>query len=371
LLDPFQRLRSDDQLHPQFLKLRDDPLNGPARGMLRHAMKDLTDPDGNLVEQFQTHGFDARTFEIFLFALFREVGHQIDRSHDRPDFLLTKDGLTAAVEAVTANPPPTGKYQPYQPLPKAPRSREEAIAYLKNEVAIRFGSPLFSKLKKRYWNLPHVAGRPLIFAIQTFHADGALTLSSISLSQYLFGVDHDWHRDDGGNLVVTGSKVDDHTSGSKRIPSGFFNQPEAENVSAVLFSNTGTIPKFNRMGHQGPYRSGKVRMIRVGNCHDHDPNAVEPRTFFYEVGDPSQGMEPWREGTILIRNPGAKHPVPPGWLGTGAEENLENGAVVSTFFDDFQPYASLTHLYPGRTPTSKLQRDAETFARMLRLGLSA
>lgn len=35
----------------------------------------------------------------------------------------------------------------------------------------------------------------------------------------------------------------------KQIPSGFFNLPDAENVSAVLFTNTGTIPKFLRMAN--------------------------------------------------------------------------------------------------------------------------
>lgn len=76
----------------------------------------MADPDGNLVEQFQTRGFDARTFEIYLHALFTEAGHVIDRSHDRPDFMITRDGLTVAVEAVTANPQPSKAYQPYEPV---------------------------------------------------------------------------------------------------------------------------------------------------------------------------------------------------------------------------------------------------------------
>ena len=78
----------------------------PARGVLRDVAMTMSDPDGNFVQQFQTHGFDARTFELYLQALFTEAGHTIDRSRARPDFLVSRDDLTAAVEAVTANAPP-------------------------------------------------------------------------------------------------------------------------------------------------------------------------------------------------------------------------------------------------------------------------
>jgi len=86
-------------------------------------------------------------------------------------------------------------------------------------------------------------------------------------------------------------------------------------VSAVLYCNSGTIPKFNRMGHQGAYSNNKVRMIRWGTSYRYDPNSTSPKMFLYEVGDPSQGLESWREGTVLIHNPRARHPVTAaGWV---------------------------------------------------------
>ena len=105
-IDLFQRLAADGTLHPQYLKTRDHVMMAPARAMLCEVASTMTDPDGNFVQQFQTHGFDARTFELYLHALFVEAGHTIDRTHARPDFLISRDGLTVAVEAVTANPPP-------------------------------------------------------------------------------------------------------------------------------------------------------------------------------------------------------------------------------------------------------------------------
>src|SRR4029453_11466817 len=45
--------------------------------------------------------------------------------------------------------------------------------YFMEYVPIKFGSALRSKLLKCYWDLPHVHGKPLVIAIQDFHAHGA------------------------------------------------------------------------------------------------------------------------------------------------------------------------------------------------------
>lgn len=140
--------KSAQQLHPQFISLRDSPGYGPARRILRDTQQHFDDPDGNFVEQFQTRGFDSRTFELFLFEMFKESGHTIDRSHKRPDFLISRDGITVTVEAVIAGQPSNDGLQQYIALPKFEdqRKREE---YLKHSVPIRLGSPLYSKLKAK------------------------------------------------------------------------------------------------------------------------------------------------------------------------------------------------------------------------------
>ncbi len=344
-----------DSLHPQFFTLRDAPSYSPARGQLRELQSIFSDPDGNFVEQFQTTGFDARTFELFLFAMFIESGHQIDRRQPRPDFLISRDNLTVAVEAVTASEPANDGIQPYFAIPQL-QTQQERIEYMQNNLPIRLGSPLFSKLRKRYWLDETVKGRPFVIAIQDFHGPGSLANTSSTLSRYLFGIDHNWFHDEDGKLIINESTVDFHQIGTKKIPSGFFNQPEAENISAVLFCNSGTIPKFARMGHEGVYRSRSTRMIRFGNCYQHDPNAAMPNGFVYEVGDRRNERETWREGTALIRNPNAIHPLPEEWFGAAIEEDLVDGRIVTTFREPFMPYWSLTHIYSGY-PTNKIIRN--------------
>jgi len=345
-IDLFTSLgKPNSPLHPYFVQLHDEPRFAPARGELRALQASFNDPDGNFVEQFQTTGMDARIFELFLFAFFREQGHHIDRSHRRPDFLLTKDGVTAAVEAVTASIPSNAGVSPYYGIPPE-RTADEQREYVRHALPIRLGSPLFSKLQQKYWLEPHVQGRPLVIALQDLHEDGSLMTSSTPLANYLFGFGQDWYMR-GEELVITERALHQHVLGAKVIPSGFFNQPGAENISAVLFCNTGTIPKFARMGHQGAFKTHRLRILRFGCCYRHDPNATKPNAFVYEVGARRYPKETWREGTSLIRNPRAIHALPDEWLGAAMEENYFNGQNESTFAEPFIPYSSFTNFFLG------------------------
>lgn len=356
----FTPIRLDAELHPQFRSLATSPMHVPARTMMQAVFADAHDVDGNFVEQFQTSGFDARTFELYLHAVFREQGWKIDRNHQRPDFCLRKSGVDIYIEATTANQAGPG-IKPYNLAPPE-RTTTELQSYLAHEVPIRLGSPLFSKQK--YWELPHVAGHPLILAIESFHAPGSLSHTSSTLASYLFGLRQRWYHDDDGNLIIEPDQIAVHRIPGKEIPSGFFSQPDTQHISAVLFSNSGTAPKFNRMGHEGPFPSDAVRMIRYGTCYRDDPNSAMPAPFLYEVGD-GEWQETWREGTTLIHNPNALYPVPVGLLGAGAEERLENGRIVATLADPFHPYGSVTLNFPGDISTSKLQEIADSISAKL------
>lgn len=273
-----------------------------------------------------------------------------------------------AVEAVTANPRPTRKFHRYGQTPSSlPSTVEEIFRYLMHEVAIRIGSPLYSKLRKRYWNLPHVRGRPLVLAIENFH-DGGLGLSATSVSQYVYGVHHRHHFDEQGHLVVEGRPVGTHEA-SKTIPSNFFGQPGAEHIAGILFSNSGTVPKFGRLGQQGNFRSDAVQMVRIGHCWNPDPDAASHDNFAYLVGDPQFPVEPWRDGAVLMHNPNALHPIPLGWMGVCAEEELHpNGTVVPVMNDPFHVYMSSTIHFPGSMHPTDVSRIVDEQMRIMTSG---
>jgi len=337
-VDLFKPIYPVNKLHPSFQSIMLAPGHQPTRDAMQRLFDQFHDVDGNFVEQFQTTGFDARTWELYLFAVWTNHGFALDRTHERPDYLLERAGVSFGVEAVTSNPPPGSP--PQTPGGKI-RSLADVLEHRRNIIPIRLGSPLFSKLKKKYWELPQMKDKPLVFAIEAFHDADSLGFSDGALISYLYGLEHHPAWDGQGNLIVQQSHVARHQHNGKEIPSGFFNQPGAENVSAVIFSNSGTIAKFQRMGYASGSYSQIYTIRRAGFCYDWTPNAHEPAWFQYEVGDPDY-PETWGQGLTIHHNPRAKHPLGmdvfegffQGWL-------REDGQYVSEI-PDFHPYASKT-----------------------------
>jgi hypothetical protein len=337
-LDLFTPVLPTERLHPYFVHLSNDSAFIPAREIIRRITPHYIDVDGNFVEQFQSTGFDARLWELYLYAYIAEEELFLDRTHSAPDFLVAKYDKTVAIEAVIVgrkedNPP---KYFKVPPKPKAPSEILEAQEHV---IPIKFGSPLYSKLNKKYWEFPHVAGKPLVFAIADFHDDQSMLWTSTALINYLYGVRHEFYYD-GGQLVISPVKLDTHKVGEKEVPSGYFFQPEAEHVSAILFSASGTVSKFNRIGRQAGFYDPQLVMIRVGTCHDHDPNAAVPKLFSYKIDETCN--ESWAEGLSMFHNPNALHPVPEELFPRIAHHHFREGRIVS-YLPEFYPYASVTH----------------------------
>jgi len=281
----FKPVVAPGKLHPFFKRLRTAPTYEPARQMLDEIFQSFDDPEGNFLEQFQTTGFDARFFELYLFAYFSRSGFGVNRRHVNPDFLVSRNGLTVAVEATTVGPPTSGA------LAKVGKkvsglSEEEFAEYRQNELPIRFGSPLFSKLNKRYWEREHCRNLPFVIAIEAFHDEQALMFSVSALSRFLFGADQTATFLYGGKLKIDTDRVTAHSVGEKTVPSNFFAQPDSEHISAVMFTNSGTISKFGRMGYQHGFGCTTTKMVRTGTCFNPDPDAKDPTLFSYDLDEP-------------------------------------------------------------------------------------
>lgn len=180
-----------------------------------------------------------------------------------------------------------------------------------------------------------------MLGIADFSSPGSMVHTRSALELYLYGVEHGGHHDENGKLVITPRRVMEHRWGNKIIPSGFFDQAGAENVSAVFVNNSGTISKFNRMGLQGGFGSGRVLMMREGTAVDHDHNALEPQ-FFRAIVNSEGYSEQWVEGANIFHNPNALHPVPEEWFpGAAHHRLLPDGQMLSTT-PDFHPFGSIT-----------------------------
>ena len=344
-LDFFAPVLPRGQLSEDFLKLAEEKGLSPARSIIEPMMHWYEDVDGNFIEQFQTTGFNARIWELYLFATFVEMEYHLDRTHRVPDF--TCNGVLGEfnVEAMTVNPT---EHKGGRLIPQPPRNTEkEKRDFLCEYMPIKFGSTLTSKLAKKYWEKPHVAGNPFLFAIQDFSAPGSMVYTRSALPTYLYGYEFDWTYGSNGLLKIIPKKIAEHRWGSKVIPSGFFDLPDAENVSAVLFNNSGTIAKFKRMGVLAGFGSRRLFLIRAGYAIDHDPNATRPRAFRYVV-NASNYHETWTEGLDVFHNPRAKHPIEPEMLPDAAHHWLLEDGRMKSLTPAFHPLASYTLTNVGK-----------------------
>jgi hypothetical protein len=326
------------RLSPSFVRVGTGEGFSPARALIESMMPYYEDVDGNFVEQFQTSAFDARFWELYLFALLNEEGFAFDRSFHAPDFFCRRLSGDVFVEAMTVNPT-TGRGG-LVIEPPVPTDNGGLKDYYREYMPIKWGSTLTSKLGKRYWQLGHVKEKPNVFSRQDFHVPRAMTFLGHSITSYLYGVSFSALFDADGRLVVKAAPRGPHKWGSKVIESGFFNLPESENVSAVLTNPTATISKFNRMAYLAAFGSRFVHMLCAGFCHDHDPNAALPRPFNFHVND-RRYSEDWVEGANVFHNPNARHPLDETFLPGAAHHRFEAGELRAQI-PRFHPYQSET-----------------------------
>jgi hypothetical protein len=337
-VDFFTPLVAEAKLHPHFHKISSGDEFSAARAIITAMMRWHEDVDGNFVEQFQTTGFNARIWELYLFAALTEADLEVTHPKPAPDFLVRGLRGEFALEATTINPSVDGGGRSL--TPDIPQTDEERKIYAENYLPIRYAGPLMAKLKKEYWKGPSIVGKPLVFAIQDFHDVMSMTYSGSALPIYLYGLTHEAQRDEAGQLIVKSSRVEEHRWGNKVVPSGFFSQPGAENVSAVIFNSGGTISKFNRMGVSAGFGATNVVLIRRGTVWDPDPNASDAIPFMHIV---TEGYpETWIEGMDVYHNPNALHPLDPELLPGAAHHRLMAGGQIETTATGWNPREAST-----------------------------
>lgn len=341
-VDFFTAVVPKEKLNPDFAIVTKFEGYSPAVELIKPMMRWYEDADGNFIEQFQTTGFDARLWELYLFATLVEAGYIFDRAFSMPDFCARNAFGEICVEATTVNPSRNNAGELIPPPPvDSPQQLEE---YQRNYMPIRYAGPLTAKLDKKYWEKEYVSGKPLVFAVQDFHAPMSMMMSRTALPIYLYGTVWDWERDSEGKLIITSRKVDAHTWGTKHVASNFFSQPGSENVSAVIANASATISKFNRMGVFAGFGSKRVRLIREGTAVNPDNNSEMPAIFVHDVNAPDY-RETWVEGMDVFHNPKAAVPLHPAMLPGAAHHWLREDGRLESRVPAWQPFGSTTKIF--------------------------
>lgn len=343
-IDFFTPVRERSVLDASFIQLSENRGFGAAKQIIELMMRWYDDVDGNFIEQFQTAGFDQRMWELYLYATFVEARYGVSDEFVAPDFCCSGLEGEFCVEAVTIGKSQGGGEE----ITAASLTTDEKIAeYLEHYMPIRFGTALTKKRKKKhhgqnYWNLPHVNGKPFALAVADFSSGLSMTMTRSALELYLFGYKHKEARNADGSLKIITERVQRHQWKKKKMPSGFFRQKETENIGAVIFNNSGTVAKFNRMGVYCGFGADDVLLIREGTMANNDPNASKPKYFRVVVN--SDGYEEsWIEGMDVYHNPNAIIPFPPELLPSASHHFLlEDGQVETRTSAEFHPFGSIT-----------------------------
>jgi len=340
----FDPIVSHDKQNLNFKRLLLHPACQPAKAMIENIFNEYKDVDGNFIEQFQSTGFHSRLWELFLFKCITVSGYKVIRSHVSPDYELKADGEEFFIEAVTSNPTDNDAViENLIRIMETSRAKEEidkAQSEIISHYVIKIASALYSKLQKEYWKLEWVGNKPLLLAIQAVHHKYATFFPDYKMITYLYGKEILSIQQEDKSIKYEYKNIEYHEYelSGKKIPSGFFNLPSCENISAVIFANTGDEKKYLRMGIQDGFSNGKVKAIRSGAVVN--PNSELPNEFTYQVGDGSY-TERWLDGVTVFHNPNARFPLSRASLKGSRHFWLENG-VFQQSPQQFQILTSIT-----------------------------
>jgi hypothetical protein len=319
-----------ERMHPSFRTLLESRGFSPAREIIQAMMRYHVDIDGHFIPEFQSVNFDARIWELYLFAAFTEQGFATSHDAPTPDFLWSGPKGSFAMEATTLNPPPRGARSLPDEIP-------ELVRYFENFVPIKLARSLGRKLRHNppYWSMDHTRGLPFVIAVQDFHAPNAMTQIAMVLRDYLYGLRY---REVDGERTL--AQIGDHRYGDLVEPSGFFFQNGAENVSAIIANPQGTLSKFNRIGYVADFGDRTVKMIKRGQRVPMPNEGTLHMAFEQRVDDP-EFNESWTEGMVVFHNPRALYPLDRRLIPDAAHEFLVDGAFM-TSHPEFHPTLSET-----------------------------
>jgi hypothetical protein len=320
LSDIFSPAVSEEKFHPQFRALLNSPFHGEARLLINALYQRMGKPSKVFIREFQTDHFHSHLFEIACFAYLESSGLKPSRDYSSPDFLASREGCHLAIEATTANPS-ENQYADISLAQMKEMSEEEFVKKVEVEFPRRMLSILKKKINHQYDQLPQCEGRALVLMVAPFFEPGSIFYTDESLVGCLYGTEDS----------IT----------------GLFSFPEAEAISAVLYCNAFTVPRFFRLATQFD-DTAKVSAIREGMYYAvKSDGELVVREYQYRVGHHSSPEEAWYEGITLFLNHNARVPISKEILPCTSSFSIEGRDLVREVHG-FHPMTSFMRIYPNR-----------------------
>lgn len=277
-LDLFSPIVPAEQRNPNFEQIAAEADDG-VRAVLRDWAEGFVDRDGKFVDEFQ-RSFNSSFWELYLFAVLKSLGIEVDFSFDAPDFVMPKAKL--AIEAVIASNA-QGTKPEWEKTMADLTDMNTGQRYL--ETLARLSNSIDTKVRRyreRYAALAHMDGLSYVIAIHNFGTPDAHQLGDVAMQRLLYDA---WEE----KTFLKDGKVP--------LPTGLFLDDRMADVSAVLYSSLATFGKARALSDsKGEFIFQAVR-IR---------NNVEPIRIGVQKADYHESL---CDGLRLFHNPFAIRPL--------------------------------------------------------------
>lgn len=295
----FDKLYPEDKLHPNFLRVANEELPF-AREIIKQWAEGFLDRDNKLVKEFQTT-FNSSFWEIYLFAVLKNLEIEIELNYDRPDFVVEGEG-GFLIEATTANHA-AGEtpewYKDYSESEITEWSREKIV----DNATLRLANAFIGKSRKyknSYKNLPHVSGKPFVIAIAPFDSPYFFLQNQQAIQRVLYGFDRyiavDWDEQTREILDMIFLEHIEKKTGSN-VPLGYFKNQDHSHVSAVIFNSAATFSKV-RLLSEDP----RITFVQYSKYNDYGTQPLEG------IAEKSYFNEHLLDGIVVYHNPYAEIP---------------------------------------------------------------
>lgn len=299
----FDPVVAEDKQHKNFISIVNMSKESDRIELLRWC-DGFPDRDNKFVKEFQTT-FNSSFWEIYLYALFKELNFNMDWSHSSPDFLIkdTKQNIVveATIAAAALGKTPEWEKDLLNGIPTKFRAmNKESIIRLSNSISSKY-----KKYKNTYAKLSHVNSNPFILAIAPFeqpHFNLQLDVPIMALL-YDFYVDEDKYIEfphlypNGPPKVSLGSVEKDNGS---KIQLGLFEDADHSGISAIILSTTATWGKVEAMASEAHHR-----FITTVWWSEEQNKPI------HKLSTMDNSSESIQDGLYVFHNPFAENPVDP------------------------------------------------------------
>jgi hypothetical protein len=299
-LNLFDPVVPEEQMHPNFRSIL-STRNGYNMDVLQDWARGFVDRDGKLVKEFQTT-FNSSFWELYLFALLKKYGVQVDFSKSRPDFCVPS--LSFNIEATIASNA-QGVTPEFARLGSAPPSD---LNVFNLQTIVRLSNSLAAKQRKyieSYAALDHVKERPFVLAVTNFDQPFSFMACQRPIEAVLYGYYVDEER-----YIATGGKEGRLQGEELRrvfkdngssIELGLFTTPAYREISAVVFNGCATMGKVRALSAD-PNPGIAFTALRLNPASD-QPHIIRELKRRYQ--------ETLLDGLRIYHNPFAEHPLDP------------------------------------------------------------